>query len=166
MGGIALNPRRVMQPFSVVRQSGAELRAQNNSWGGIGLWGTTGIVVFDSDLLPNTPGTDVLGNSTFYWGNAYFNKAARANCVDGNAINKTLSAVSTQSVSAGASWTPAAGVYNMAAGAVGSGSAVPQLWDSATWQGGAATISGLIVCDGANVRLYGVSTTNVYYATI
>ncbi len=86
--------------------------------------------------------------------------------VTGDKMNKSPLLTGAQSIGANQSWTPAAGVYNIVSDqGLNNPYVVLELYVNGTWQGagGGAGIGGVVICDGANMRIRNISTS--YTAT-
>ena len=99
-----------------------------------------------------------------------------ATSVTGAKISKTVVSSSSQAILAGATWTPAAGVYQVVSEGSDDSTGISfQILVSAVWRNGTdASVNprqgvrgGIFICDGTNMRFINNSTTTetVYYQT-
>lgn len=81
--------------------------------------------------------------------------------VTGAQISRGIVSSGYQVMIPGTAWTPAPGVYQMTATSF---SSYLQLYISSAWQGDSPP-SGIVICNGANMRIYGTADGAVYYQT-
>lgn len=135
--------------------------------------------VTQSGTWANTTVAYDLGSGTARWRTLYLadtttafdgatgaivNAMIGTNAIGGTKIDKTPNTTGTQDISAGASWTPTAGIYQIVT--TTANIAPLSLYISSAWRTGTIALNAIVFCDGTNMRLTDAGGgSTVYYQT-
>ena len=118
----------------------------------------------DSDIDPDSPITTAL--MTALRDNvaaAFAGDVGAPQLHPSSAIDDTITTTGSQSLGAGATWTPSQGFYNMSTSVFKA--AYFDIYVSAAWRSGLENLSGSTIFDGTNVRIRndGSGTASTYW---
>ncbi|MBI5237706.1 MAG: hypothetical protein HY887_04715 [Deltaproteobacteria bacterium] len=86
--------------------------------------------------------------------------------VTGAKTSKAVASTGSQTLGVGAFWTPAAGIYQMVATSIATvDSGALELFIAGAWRTAAISVSGMVFCDGSNMRINGNGGAIIYYQT-